>query len=319
MIKNHNIDLGEQLLFPGFEELHASVGSLSSATIHSRPTHGTLNFEADVNTYREMVTRWANSAAENKNWAAVVLLYGLAAESLAALLRLASKGNMHAARRLLSALRRAIRQLNSDAQRNPAPYRVDAGIHLNWPILFSPIRYLSTDTEALREKLRIGDNLYVKLGNKRAFDLKSPKNRLALYVVQTLAACRLIESDDSLPDWKKECLKLRDFGKTSYAEWARVGFMMVSQQTLADFRMKKLLYDVGKHRLSKAKYKKSEQSYVYEGVREELLEALKKMAPPTQHDRKVKSAQRLPTIPFSFYQELALTHFSLGDYFESPK
>jgi hypothetical protein len=219
-----------------------------------------------------------------------IALAGWVLEGMRALECLASEGDKIAADFLVRIARQAASDLNEMVTNDSEPFGGAARQELTWPVLYSPQKFYRTDTKALAKALLIGEDFGLNLfGKSRSFDLRSPGNKLALTVINTISENRSplrIHSQrpsgtESVPGWVAKCRSLEPFSKDSVNQWIEVGWEMIMQYTEGNPAGHEALSKIGKHRAGKGREgSKSEASHIQSGIKEKFSEAMKKLARP---------------------------------------
>jgi hypothetical protein len=223
----------------------------------------------------------------------------LARQSLSALQYLTVSERPGAAGALVNSLREAVDRLNYHATQDQEPYKKVAQSEISWPVMYSPSYSFATDTKALQARLRVGDDYFLMVmghgsTKKKPYDFEAPTNKLVLRIIETLQANRYpVRPKDAkggtlegsnVPEWVKKCRGLKPLRRETVDDWAEIGWEAVcdaydghpEDETKGNHEIRK----IGLHRKDRGKLPGSDSVYVRQGMKEEIKEALKKLARP---------------------------------------
>lgn len=222
-----------------------------------------------------------------------IALAGWVLEGMRALECLASEGDKIAADFLTRIARQAASDLNVMVKNDSKPFVGPVRQELTWPVLYSPQKFYRTDTKALVNELPIGEDYGLNLfGKARSLDLGTPGIKLALAVIKTIIANRSpflkclqhpSAGTEEVPGWVSKCRSLAPFNTDTVDQWIKVGWEMILSYTKDHPEDDKHLRPIGKHRGDKGhENTRSESAQIRYGIKEELAEAMKKLAKPAK-------------------------------------
>jgi hypothetical protein len=198
---------------------------------------GLTNVDEWISASEQLVNSLVAAISQgNSPTAPTLALSLLAARAIQALHARAAMGDEFAAKRLYGILRSSVEALNYSAKQLPAAYQPLAAGNLQWPVLYSPHPFFSTDTAAVQAELKVADDYHLKIFGKwkdrrRAYDLSLPHNWLAFKILEKLTSARSAPTPSSdLPkqhEWETECKQLPPLSPQTSDAWVKVGWKAV--------------------------------------------------------------------------------------------
>jgi hypothetical protein len=153
---------------------------------------------------------------------------------------------------------------------------------------------LGTDVEEIQKHLEVGSNYLLAItgkgkGRKKPLSFKTPSNAIAHQIFKTVSANRKkmhdpvfikLWEDPTKPAWVEKCRGLPQFTSASADKWFAVGWEAVMHAFDQHPEDNPKLAKLGENRVSVkgAKGGKAEASVRRSGIREELKEAMRRLA-----------------------------------------